>query len=98
MLAFTNLPGLAADVFKGNGLVIKGNHKTVRGIETVGVTVSGGSGDTIYVALSGDPYPLRVVPRGGSLDYALNFVDFGKPWWWRCPRRAQVVDELRPSG
>lgn len=74
------------------GLVIKGNHKVIGGIETVGLAVPETSGDTIYVALSGAPYPLRIIPRGKSGDYAMNFVDYGKPLRLAAPPLAQVVD------
>lgn len=92
MLAFTDLPSLAAELFHYDRLVFKGNHKMVRGVETVGVAAQGGP-DTIYVALQGDPYPMQVVPRGGSGDdYALNFTEFGRPFPLALPPASQVAD------
>jgi hypothetical protein len=92
LASFTDIASLAGVLFPASSMIIKGAHRTIRGVEAVGVTAVNDSRNTTYVALTGQPLPMRVVPRGKTADLSLNFVDYGKPVTLAAPPAGQVID------
>jgi hypothetical protein len=92
LATMTDLAALVQDLFPTNSMIIKGRHRTIRGVEAVGITAVNDRSDTIYVALTGQPVPMQVVPRGKTADFSMNFVDYNKPVTLAPPPVAQVVD------
>lgn len=91
LAGFTDLHEMLGSDLQPTGLVLKGHHKMIRGVDAIGVTADG-TGDTMYVALRGEPYPVQIVPRGKDDDYSLNLVDYAKPVKLAAPPPAQIVD------
>jgi hypothetical protein len=91
LTAFVEVSTMLGPMFQTKDLVIKGAHKVVRGVRTVGVTSPHSSAQTAYVAVTGKPYLMLIVPRIKGVDYSLNFSDYGKPVAVAAPPGAQVV-------
>jgi hypothetical protein len=93
ILFFTDADFFAKSVFKTQGTLTKGQRRTIRGVEAIGVEGSGKDATTLYVATTGQPYPLQLVttgqsPGGGNLD----FFDYDKPFDVKPPPADLVVD------
>ncbi|MEU9128169.1 hypothetical protein AB0D08_08660 [Kitasatospora sp. NPDC048540] len=85
-----------------NGPLGQGSRTTVDGTPVVTVqTTQGDSPGTLYVAVQGRPYPVRLETNGGSEGGRLDFKDFGAQVAATAPPadRTLDLDELqRESG
>lgn len=77
-------------LLKPEGTLTKGSKKTVNGVEAIGVTESGSDGGTMYVATTGEPYPLLL--EGPPGEGQLTFGDFGATFDIKAPAAGEVVD------
>jgi hypothetical protein len=89
---------MMADAFLGvRGTLSTGVFRTVNGVETVPVTSDGPEKETVFVALTGEPYPVRIatgIDRG-----AVDFLDYGDPVRIAAPPRARVAEfPVLPGG
>lgn len=75
------------------GPASKGAATTINGQPTIPVT----SGDsTVYVATTGTPYPLRVVPSSGKAGSGgVNFLDYNAPLHITAPPNAIDLSKLQ---
>ena len=100
LAAFTEKDAFVDEALKGSGTLSKGGTKDVRGTPTIGVvSKQADSGGTLYVATTGQPYPLQLVPSAGGTDRgSLDFLDYGKPITVAVPPAAQTVDVSSVGG
>jgi hypothetical protein len=81
----------AAEMLKPDGKVTKGETKTVNGVNAIGLVDSGSDGGTLYVATTGEPYPLML--EGPKNQGQITFGDFGETFdGIEAPASADVVD------
>lgn len=75
------------EMLKLDGKLSKGTAKQIGSYQTIGVKSSGG--DTLYVATTGQPYPIEEVEKDGKT----TFSDFGKAFTdLKKPAASEVVD------
>lgn len=79
----------ASEILKAEGSVTKSTPTTIHGTPAIGL-VSSDRDATLYIAMTGEPYPLRIEgkPSQGSVD----FTDFGKSIEFTPPAASEVVD------
>jgi hypothetical protein len=89
--------GQMAKTFLGlPGTLSTGVFKTVNGIETVPVISDGPDKETAYVAIVGEPYPVRI--ETGTGVGSADFLDYGRPVTITAPPPAQVAEfEVLPT-
>ena len=71
--SFTSLftMGTVDEILSVSGTAAKGEEKVVDGVPAIGLTDSGEPGTTLYIATTGEPYPLRMTgPNGVGLVYS----------------------------
>ena len=85
---FTDLEKSAYDFLDLSGPLSKRGATTVDGIPAVEVVDTSDEGGTLYVATTGQPYPLSV----GSSSDKLTFTDYGKPVTIPLAPTTQIVD------
>jgi len=90
--ALTQPDKFVAQLFSSDRTVTKGERKTIRGIEAIGIVASGKDGGTLYVATRGEPYPLQIASTAQSESGTVDFLDFGSPVTVTRPPPDQVVD------
>lgn len=74
--------------------VTKGATKTVNGTPAIPLTIKASSGgSTLYVAATGEPLPVEVLPQAGGTDTGkVDFLDYGAAVTAPVPPAAQRVD------
>jgi len=79
------------ELLKATGTLSVGEAKTVNGVPTIAI-VDGDAkdGGTIYVATTGEPYPIRLEAKAGGA--GLDFSDFGATVDIKAPTADQVFD------
>jgi hypothetical protein len=88
----TDLKKFANDVFKTPGTVIKGKTTVIDGVPAIGLR---GSDGTLYVATTGTPYPLKIVPsKPVKPGEELAFLDYDAPLDVTPPANALDLDKL----
>jgi hypothetical protein len=94
LASFTDLAGAAKDLLGTEGTVTKGRRTTINGVPVISLIDHSSDGGTLYIALVGEPYPLRLVPEAGKTDDkgTLEFVDYGKPFRLVAPPDAETID------
>jgi len=79
-----------ADAFLGlPGTLSTGVFRTVHGVETVPVISDGPDKETAYVAIVGEPYPVRV--ETGTDVGSVDFLDYGRQVTIAAPPPSQVA-------
>jgi hypothetical protein len=78
------------ELLKPDGTVTKGGTKTINGVKAVGVVETGSDAGTLWVATTGEPYPLAL--EGPSGQGQLAFADFGATFDIKAPAAQDVVD------
>lgn len=95
----TDLGEAADSLLDPDGTITKGEQKTVNGVPCVGLDSSGKDGGTLWVATTGEPYPVRIEPGAGSgQEGALDFSGYGDPVTVEAPPADQVVDVSKLPG
>ncbi|MFF0154929.1 hypothetical protein [Micromonospora sp. NPDC005203] len=88
MFDVANVDGL----LKPDGTITKGAAKEINGVQTIGL-VDGKKEGTLYIATTGEPYPVRV--EGSNADGAsqITLSDFGATFdELKAPAADQIVD------
>jgi hypothetical protein len=99
LVSFTDLASVATELLDPDGTLTKGERKTIRGVQAIGLVESGSEAGTLYVALQGDPVPLQLVPEGKTDDTGtLDFLDYGKSVDLAAPPADQTVDVSQLGG
>jgi hypothetical protein len=88
----TEIDKFVAQLLSPKGTVTKGQRKTIRGTEAIGVISAGKDGGTLYVATKGQPYPLQITSTAQAEPGTIDFLDYGKPVKLTPPPPDQVVD------
>lgn len=89
--SLTSLRSLVTTALATHGSLVRAPSKTLAGEPTVAVS-DGASGGTLYVAATGDPYPLELVtPRG-----TLTFDNWNRPVTLSAPADAVNISRLQP--
>ena len=103
LVSFTDIGRVVDQVLAPTGPLTRTPVSTLDGRRVIGVT-SSQDGDTLYVALDGPPYPVRIVPAGGALAGAGSavapptFSAWNAPVVVHSPPPDQVVDLSRTGG
>jgi hypothetical protein len=82
----TDLRRLIGSVLAGHGAVTKGGSATIEGTPAVAVRDTA-KGETVYVATSGQPYPLQIT-KTGSGGGSISFDRWNAPVTLRAPSQA----------
>jgi hypothetical protein len=102
LASFTDLSKLATVFLEPDGKITKGERKTIRGIDAIGLVDDSADGGILYVALRGEPLPLQLAPGKSSKSTdtgSLDFLDYGKAVELPAtPPEAQVVDVSKLGG
>jgi hypothetical protein len=100
LASLTDLTDAARELLKPDGAIRKGSRQKIDGVNAIGLVDASADGGTLYIALQGEPYPLRVVPNTKSRDDqgALEFLEYGEPVTLTAPPDAQTIDSSRLSG
>jgi hypothetical protein len=82
-------------LFKGKAGIVKGVETTVRGQKVIAIRDTKTGGGTMYVAVTGTPYPVEVI---GSASYPgkLDFDEWNKPVALSAPKGAIDISKLKP--
>lgn len=95
----TDLDKAAGGILKPDGEITKADRKTVAGVEAIGLVQKGTGGGTLYVATTGEPYPLQLVSgpqvKGKG---TIQFVDYGKAVTVPEPPADTVIDVTKLPG
>jgi hypothetical protein len=73
-----------------SGTLSTGVFETVNGVEAVPVTSDGRDKATVYVAITGKPYPVRL--ETGTKVIRVDFLDYGRPVTITAPPASQVAE------
>lgn len=94
LASFTDKDAFVDEVLDDTGTITKGEPKDVRGTPAIGlVNKDTDGGGTLYVATSGEPLPLQLLPEAGGADSGtLDFLDYGKAVTVAVPPAAQTID------
>ncbi len=87
---FTRMRVLLDGLLTMKGERERGDDSTVDGTPTAEVAADGGRGGSMYVALTGPPFPLRMERGGGAGTVELD--DWNTTFVLRAPKDDQVVD------
>lgn len=89
----TNMRILFNQTFSSHGTLAKGDTTTVRGQKVVALrdTTNGG---TLYVATTGQPYPVEITKEGGKSSGTVIFDEFNQPVSLSPPANAVSVTSL----
>jgi hypothetical protein len=71
----------------------KGKKRKMDGVRVIGVVERVRDGRTLYVALQGEPFPLRISsPPDSAAAESISFLEYNQPFTMSVPRRTNVVD------
>lgn len=85
-----------AQLLKPDGPVKKNGTKTINGVEAVDLVDSGSDAGHLYVAATGEPYPLALEGPPGKGQ--VTFGDFGATFDIKAPAPADVIDVDKLKG
>jgi len=78
-------------LLEATGTLSKGDAKTVNGVPTIAIVDNDAKeGGKLYVATTGEPYPIRMEDSGGG--NGLDFTEYGATVEIKAPSADQVVD------
>jgi hypothetical protein len=83
--------GFARSVLKPDGSLTKGGTTVVDGKPAIELKSDGGS---LYVATTGNPYPLKIVPSDPAEKEGLRFLDYDAPLQVEPPARPLDIGKL----
>lgn len=94
LASFTDKDAFVEEVLDDTGTITKGEPKDVRGTPAIAlVSKDTDGGGTLYVATTGEPLPLQLLPVAASSDTGtLDFLDYGKAVTVEVPPAAQTID------
>jgi hypothetical protein len=92
--ALTNLHFLFGQLVSNHGALSKGGTSTVDGQKVVAVKDTTG-GETLYVATTGKPYPIKIARTGGRGVGHLTFDRYNEPVSVSAPANSIDISKLR---
>jgi hypothetical protein len=78
------------------GSLTKGATSTLQGQSVIALKSS--KGGTMYVATTGQPYPLQVSKNSGGQSGTVRFTDYNKPFTITPPANSINIEQLEKSG
>jgi hypothetical protein len=88
--------GSVDELLKPTGALSKGEEKQIGGVPAIGLQDAGDPDSVLYVATTGEPYPVQLAGKGGA---AVAFDAFGDTFPEIAkPPAAQVVDFSKLGG
>ena len=88
--------GSVDGMFKPTGAISKGEEKVIAGVPAIGLNDAGDAGTVLWIATTGEPYPLEIANKDGS---TLVVGAVGEPATGIvAPAAAQVVDMNKLKG
>jgi hypothetical protein len=90
---YTDVQFFARTMFDLDGTLKKGERRTIRGVETIGVQTSGKDAVTVFIATTGQPRPLQLTSSGTAAGGSvLDFLDYDKQFDLTPPPANLVID------
>jgi hypothetical protein len=84
--SLTDLHSLFNQLLISHDTLLKGATKTIRGQKVVGLHDKA-QGGTLYVATTGQPYPIQI-SKGGTQGGTINFTGYNQPVTIKAPKGA----------
>lgn len=94
----TDLSEAADGILEPDGKVSKGERKTIAGTRAIALVSDGADGGKLYVATTGKPYPLQIIPTDPKESGQVTFSDFGKQVTVSPPPADLVIDVSKLGG
>jgi hypothetical protein len=98
LASLTDLSEAADGILDPDGKVTKGERKTVAGTPAIALVSDGADGGKLYVATTGKPFPLQIVPTDPKESGQVTFSDFGKRVTVSPPPADLVIDVSKLGG
>lgn len=93
LTSFLDFESFVEEALDPDGTLEKGETAEVNGVQAIGVVdPDSEDGGTLWVALTGEPYPLRIESPEGSGEGAIDFLDWGKAVDIKAPAEDEVID------
>jgi hypothetical protein len=92
LASLTDLSEAADGILEPDGKVTKGERKTIAGTPAIALASDGADGGKLYVATTGKPYPLQIIPTDPKTSGQVTFSDFGKQLTVSPPPADLVID------
>ncbi len=93
----TNLATLLNQTLSGHGTLVKGATTTIVGQPVIELRDTAKDG-SLFVATTGQPYPIEIVKRGGSETGHVSFTHWDEPVSLSAPPGAIDLSQLQHSG
>jgi hypothetical protein len=92
--SFTELKKSVEVLLATDAEISKRDRMTIRGMAAIGLSGPIDGAGTLYIALRGEPYLLRVAPDRGKTDDvgSVDFLYYGVPVTLRQPPADEAVD------
>lgn len=88
----TDLSKAADGILEPDGTITKGEKKTVAGTPAIALVSHGADGGKLYIATTGKPYPLQIVPTNATDSGQITFTEYGKRVTVSPPPADLVID------
>jgi hypothetical protein len=93
LTSFLDFESFVQEALNPDGAIEKGETAEVNGVQAIGlVDQDSEDGGTLWVALTGEPYPLRIESPDGSGEGAVDFLDWGEAVDIQAPAEDEVID------
>jgi hypothetical protein len=92
----TSIKTLMGSLTKAHGTLTKGATSTLGGQSVIALKSS--KGGTMYVATTGQPYPLQVSKDSGGQSGKVTFSDYNKAFAITAPTNSISIDQLQSGG
>lgn len=70
------------ELLKPTGALSKGTQKQIHGVPAIGLKDAGDPGSVLYIATTGEPYPLQMTGKGSTMEFSAfgeKFAGIAKP-------------------
>jgi hypothetical protein len=88
----TDLSKAADGILEPDGKITKGEKETVAGTPAIALLSSGKDGGKLYIATTGEPYPLQIAPTKATDAGQIDFTEYGKKTAVSPPPAELVID------
>jgi hypothetical protein len=92
----TSIKTLMGSLTQAHGTLSKGGTSTLGGQPVIALNST--KGGTMYVATTGQPYPLQVSKNSGSQNGKVTFSDYNKAFAITAPANSISIEQLSNSG
>jgi hypothetical protein len=92
----TSIKTLMGSLTQAHGTLTKGATSTLAGQPVIALQSS--KGGTMYVATTGQPYPLQVSKNSGGQSGKVTFSEYNQPFTITAPANSINIEQLEKSG